>query len=556
MFGTSRLNACPKEGEMGSVEKARGRITGMVKCRASSKSSKVTAVSYRRPLRFLFLSTSSGSCCKSVTMRSPETAGSRKDSITKDQPPHPPTPASNPDTKDANLDVNHDEDVAPIPTTTDKWTSLRPPSGGDTAMALFDDGSREPYTKDDERHLVRKIDLILLPYLAVCYAFFYIDKTTLSYAAIFGIREDLDLVGTEYSWLSAMFYFGFLVWALPTNFLMQRLPVAKYLGCNIFLWGILLIAQAGATNFATLAVLRALSGAAEACADPSFMLITSMWYTRRQQPVRIGLWYTANGFGIALGGILGYGIGHIRGSLPSWKYEFIIIGSLCSIWGIVLFICLPDSPVTAGMLSEKERRIAVERLREDQTGVENKHLKRYQLVEALKDPKTYFFFLLGVIHNTPNGGISNFGTLIIQGFGFSTLVTALMQVPYGALIALSILSCVYLNDYFSMRLKKNTRCWFILLYTMPNIAGAFGLRYVPTNQHIARLWCYYLTGPYNAAFVLVLSLVTGNTAGHTKKVVTNALIFLGYCTGKPSMHISEDFCLMFVSRKHRRALLL
>lgn len=107
-----------------------------------------------------------------------------------------------------------------------------------------------------------------------------------------------------------------------------------------------------------------------------------------------------------------------------------------------------------------------------------------------------------------------------------------MQVPYGVLIALSILSCVYLNDYFCKKLQKNTRCWFIILYTLPNIAGAFGLRFVPADRQIARLWCYYLTGPYNAAFVLILSLVTANTAGHTKKVVTNAFIFLGYCTGK------------------------
>lgn len=83
--------------------------------------------------------------------------------------------------------------------------------------------------------------------------------------------------------------------------------------------------QAACHNFATLATLRALSGAAEACSDPSFMLITSIWYTRRQQPVRIGIWYTANGFGIAAGGLLGYAIGNIKGSLPSWKYEFLIM---------------------------------------------------------------------------------------------------------------------------------------------------------------------------------------------------------------------------------------
>lgn len=41
--------------------------------------------------------------------------------------------------------------------------------------------------------------------------------------------------------------------------------------------------------------------------------------TRRQQPIRIGLWYTANGLGIAGGGLLGYAIGHIHGKLASWK---------------------------------------------------------------------------------------------------------------------------------------------------------------------------------------------------------------------------------------------
>jgi MFS family permease len=317
---------------------------------------------------------------------------------------------------------------------------------------------------------------------------------------------------------------------VPTNFMLQRFPIGKYLGINIMMWGILLMLQACARNFAELAVLRALSGAAEACSDPSFMLITSMWYTRRQQPVRIGIWYTANGLGIAGGGLLGYGIGHIKGSLPSWKYEFLIIGALCTIWGIVLFFFLPDSPVTAPLLTQQERRWAVERLRANQTGVENKHFKAYQLKEALTDYKLYLFFLLGVVGNVPNGGISNFGTIIIQGFGFSTLVTTLMQVPYGIFICISILTCVFLNDYVA-RHGKQSRCYFILLFLIPNIAGAFGLRFVPQSAKVGRLICYYLTGPYNAAFVMILSLTTANTAGHTKKVVTNAVLFLGYCTG-------------------------
>lgn len=249
---------------------------------------------------------------------------------------------------------------------------------------------------------------------------FQIDKTTLSYAAIFGISDSLHLVGNQYSWLSSIFYFGFLIWQLPTNLLMQRFPTAKYMGINIVLWGIFLALQAVSPNFATIAALRGLSGAAEACADPSFMIITSMWYKRSEQPIRIGIWYSALGLGIAGGGILGYGIGQIRGSLPSWKYEFIIIGACCVAWGIVMLVVLPDSPITTSYLTPRQRTIMINRLRENQTGIENREFKMRQFVEALTDFKVHLFFLIAFFQAIVNGGVTNFGTLIIQGFGFST----------------------------------------------------------------------------------------------------------------------------------------
>ena len=45
---------------------------------------------------------------------------------------------------------------------------------------------------------------------------------------------------------------------------------------------------------------------------------------------------------------------------------------------------------------------------------------------------------------------------------------------------------------------------------------------------------YYLTGPYNASFVLLLSVLSANTAGHTKKILTNATLFVGLCVGNIS----------------------
>lgn len=117
-----------------------------------------------------------------------------------------------------------------------------------------------------------------------------------------------------------------------------------------------------------------------------------------------------------------------------------------------------------------------------------------------------------------------------------------MQIPYGAIIAISILVCVYLNDYMA-RHGRQTRCWFILAFLCPNIAGAFGLRFLAQDNMAGRLVSYYLTGPYNAAFCMILSLTTANTAGHTKKVITNACLFLGYCTGNiigPFFYISSQ----------------
>jgi len=255
-----------------------------------------------------------------------------------------------------------------------------------------------------------------------------------------------------------------------------------------------------------------------------------MFYRREEQPSRISMWYASNGIGVAGGGLLGYGIGNIKGSLPSWKYEFLIVGALCSSWGVILFFILPDSPATASTFTRDERLLAVGRLRENQTGVDNKKFKWDQLRETCLDPKTWLFFLLGFVGNIPNGGISNFSTLIIQGLGFDTLQTTLLGIPQGALICIWIGLGAYING----RLPSNSRTLVCILFMLPTIAGTLGFLLAPQEAHVGRLICYYLTGSYQASFVLGLSLITSNTAGQTKKQLTSALIWLGGCVGNIS----------------------
>ncbi len=58
------------------------------------------------------------------------------------------------------------------------------------------------------KRLVRKIDLTIAPLLAAVYFLQFLDKTTLSYTAVMGIRTDTHLKGQDYSDLSMLFYIG------------------------------------------------------------------------------------------------------------------------------------------------------------------------------------------------------------------------------------------------------------------------------------------------------------------------------------------------------------
>lgn len=124
---------------------------------------------------------------------------------------------------------------------------------------------------------------------------------------------------------------------------MQKTSVPKWLSLNIFLWGGVTMAFGGGHNFETMMALRFLLGILESCANPGFLIITAMWYTREEQPIRIGYWAICGGLSHSFGGLFAYGVGHIQGSLgDSWRYQFIVIGAISSAWGLFMFFALAD----------------------------------------------------------------------------------------------------------------------------------------------------------------------------------------------------------------------
>ncbi|WVR05518.1 hypothetical protein IAU60_002536 [Kwoniella sp. DSM 27419] len=342
--------------------------------------------------------------------------------------------------------------------------------------------NEEPLDPPQVKRLERRLWLMIVP------AF------TLSYAALFGIRKDLKLVGTNYSTLSSIFYVGWLLWALPGNLLMAKFPLSKYL---IFLWGVFLMAQGGANDFKDMLILRIISGAFEAVAKP--VAITAMWFTRLQQPMVIGAWYASQGIGIGLGGLIGYGIGQIEASIAAWRFEFIIIGAACAAWGIAMSYIIPDSPYTSRRFTRQEKIVIMSRKRDDYHAVEKRQLKWDQ---------TYLFFLLGLTANIPNGGTSNFGTLMTRGFGFNTLNTTLLQIPYGLSQTLFICASIWVNHKTQ---HLNIRTYLmagILLFT---VAG-FAMMAYGTNQG-TKLVGYCNTKKMIASAVIFIGVGLGNIIG-------------------------------------------
>ena len=103
-------------------------------------------------------------------------------------------------------------------------------------------GAEAGHFPDEEKRILKKIDCVVLPmvwsigsinalladiltvldvlgFLPAMYALFVLpwsivnifadlDKQSLSYAAVFGLIEDLDLQGSQHSWCTSTFYFG------------------------------------------------------------------------------------------------------------------------------------------------------------------------------------------------------------------------------------------------------------------------------------------------------------------------------------------------------------
>lgn len=193
--------------------------------------------------------------------------------------------------------------------------------------------------------------------------------------------------------------------------------------------------------------------------------------------------------------------------------------------GFVFLYVVPDNQLNARWLDERERLLAIERVKENEQGIGNKQFKWYQLREVFVDPHFWALFLYGILNDIPNGGLTNFFSQLIVSFGYNNLQALLFGIPGGAVV---IIAC-WSNGWIGGRLQSR-----VLVACVPMGVAFFGILLIvalPLHMKLGRLIGYYLTQAAPAANATVLSLISSNVAGCTKKTSVAALYLVSYCVG-------------------------
>lgn len=134
-----------------------------------------------------------------------------------------------------------------------------------------------------------------------------------------------------------------------------------------------------------------------------------------------------------VGGLIAYGTSHYSGSvLFPWQLLFLVLGIATVCWGFFIGWWLPDSPMKAKCFNEDEKRLMIERVRANETGIQNKVWKPKQVIETLTDPVVWCYVMLQVTSTLIIGGLGVFSNLIIKSFGFDALTVQLLNIAQGA----------------------------------------------------------------------------------------------------------------------------
>ncbi|ORZ18604.1 major facilitator superfamily domain-containing protein [Absidia repens] len=389
-----------------------------------------------------------------------------------------------------------------------------------------DNGGTDFVASAAEKSLVRRLDFFyVMPCIAAMNFLQFFDKSALSYSAVLGIMEDTNINSNQFSWLGSIFYLGYLIFQIPNAILIQRFPIGRYAGVIIVLWGAVLAITAAGTNFSQLAALRFLLGFFEAGIYPCCLMIISTMYRRSEQAGRIGWIYICNGIAMAVGGLIGFGIGHMQGvhGLGGWQWVMIILGCVTIVFGIFCFFLLVGEPTSPSICRNDEVTALVAERTRDNAVARTREIKFSHMWESLKEPRFYCFILASCTMNMQNGALGTFSTLITSSFGFTGLNSILLTIPSGVADIIYIVIAIYINRRWGQTLPLSS---ILLVWST---IGLILLITIPVAK--VKLLGLYMCWGFAAAYVLLLTSLSNNVTGYTKKIFYSSCTILFYTIG-------------------------
>lgn len=186
---------------------------------------------------------------------------------------------------------------------------------------------------------------------------------------------------------------------------------------------------------------------------------------------------------------------------------------------------MPDNQINAKFLNHREKKIAIDRIRGNHQGVGSRVWKWDQFFEAFRDPRMYLYCLFSLLMNIPNGGITSFGSIIINSFGFSPRLSLLLNMPTGVVDIFCKLLFTWLSD------KYLDRTLFAFIAILIPMIGGIMMITIPLTAQAALLVGYYLIGAAGSAWCLIMVMISNNTLGYTKKATVSGCQILAYAAG-------------------------
>ncbi|KAK3302644.1 major facilitator superfamily domain-containing protein [Chaetomium strumarium] len=386
----------------------------------------------------------------------------------------------------------------------------------------------ESFAHLDEKAILRKMDMRLLPMLSLLYLLSFLDRGNIGNAKIEGLQEDLRLTNDQYNWCLTAFFFTYAAFEVPSNLMLKRVRPSVWLPAIMVAWGVVMTLMGLAHNYAGLLAARIFLGVTEAGLFPGVAYYLTSWYRRDEMQLRQALFFSAASVAGAFSGLLAFAIGKMDGvgGLHGWQWIFILEGIATVVVAIVAFFAVHDFPETAAFLTEEERAFVVYRLRYQgqsrpgQAQVAQADAFKWKYVRAaFLDWQIWLSIVVywGVV--CPLYGISLFLPTIIRQLGYQSSQAQLMTVPIYVTAAVLAVIAAYFSD------KVGKRSPFIVGFLLVMVIGFSMAIATDPTQHPRVVYggVFIAACAIYPAFPGVISWLSNNLAGSLKRSAGMAL---------------------------------